>query len=45
MGIAILLVLLSKFCALFNIVPGGVLGGITVVLYGMIGLLGAKIWK
>jgi xanthine/uracil permease len=24
--------------------PGGVLGGITVVLYGMIGLLGAKIW-
>ena len=23
----------------------GVLGGITVVLYGMIGLLGAKIWK
>jgi xanthine/uracil permease len=26
-------------------IPGGVLGGITVVLYGMIGLLGAKIWK
>jgi xanthine/uracil permease len=26
-------------------VPGGVLGGITVVLYGMIGLLGAKIWN
>ena len=24
--------------------PGGVLGGITVILYGMIGLLGAKIW-
>src|SRR5919112_289177 len=24
---------------------GGVLGGITVVLYGMIGLLGAKIWR
>ncbi len=24
--------------------PGGVLGGITVVLYGMIGLVGAKIW-
>ena len=23
---------------------GGVLGGITLVLYGMIGLLGAKIW-
>ena len=25
-------------------IPGGVLGGITVVLYGMIGLLGAQIW-
>ena len=25
--------------------PGAVLGGICVVLYGMIGLLGAKIWK
>ncbi len=25
--------------------PGGVLGGILVVLFGMIGLLGAKIWK
>ena len=24
--------------------PGGVLGGITVILYGMIGLVGAKIW-
>jgi xanthine/uracil permease len=43
--IAILLGLVPKFGALINIVPGGVLGGITVVLYGMIGLLGAKIWK
>ena len=25
-------------------IPGGVLGGITLVLYGMVGLLGAKIW-
>lgn len=25
-------------------IPGGVLGGITVILYGMIGLLGAQIW-
>ena len=30
---------------MFSATPGGVLGGITVVLYGMIGLLGAKIWK
>jgi uracil-xanthine permease len=34
-----------KFGALVSATPGGVLGGITVVLYGMIGLLGAKIWK
>lgn len=34
-----------KFGAAISATPGGVLGGITVVLYGMIGLLGAKIWK
>ena len=34
-----------KFGAVVNAIPGGVLGGITVVLYGMIGLLGAKIWQ
>jgi uracil-xanthine permease len=34
-----------KFGAVVNAIPGGVLGGITVVLYGMIGLLGAKIWR
>ncbi len=43
--VAILLGLVPKFGALINATPGGVLGGITVVLYGMIGLLGAKIWK
>ncbi len=37
--------LCPKFGAVVNAIPGGVLGGITVVLYGMIGLLGAKIWK
>jgi uracil-xanthine permease len=42
--VAILLGLIPKFGALINATPGGVLGGITVVLYGMIGLLGAKIW-
>jgi uracil-xanthine permease len=40
--VAILLGLVPKFGALINIVPGGVLGGITVVLYGMIGLLGPR---
>lgn len=44
-AIAILFGLSPKFGALVSSVPGGVLGGITVVLYGMIGLLGAKIWK
>jgi uracil-xanthine permease len=43
--VAILLGLCPKFGAVVNAVPGGVLGGITVILYGMIGLLGAKIWK
>ncbi|GAA2579064.1 solute carrier family 23 protein [Actinomadura fulvescens] len=42
--VAILFGLCPKFGALVAETPGGVLGGITVVLYGMIGLLGAKIW-
>ena len=42
--VAIIFGLSPKFGALVSAVPGGVLGGITVVLYGMIGLLGAKIW-
>ncbi|HXA61449.1 MAG TPA: solute carrier family 23 protein [Streptosporangiaceae bacterium] len=42
--IAILFGLCPKFGQLVAATPGGVLGGITVVLYGMIGLLGAKIW-
>ena len=44
-GVAILFGLCPKFGALVAATPGGVLGGITVVLYGMIGLLGAKIWN
>nr|WP_179429982.1 solute carrier family 23 protein [Spelaeicoccus albus] len=43
--VAILFGLSPKFGALISATPGGVLGGITVVLYGMIGLLGAKIWR
>ncbi|TKJ27429.1 solute carrier family 23 protein [Blastococcus sp. CCUG 61487] len=43
--VAIALGLVPKFGEVINAIPGGVLGGITVVLYGMIGLLGAKIWK
>lgn len=44
-AVAILFGLSPKFGALVAATPGGVLGGITVILYGMIGLLGAKIWK
>jgi uracil-xanthine permease len=43
--VAIVVGLSPKFGALVAATPGGVLGGITVILYGMIGLLGAKIWK
>jgi uracil-xanthine permease len=42
---AILFGFSPKFGAVVSATPGGVLGGITVVLYGMIGLLGAKIWR
>ncbi|TMR10596.1 nitrate reductase [Nonomuraea turkmeniaca] len=42
--IAIFFGLVPKFGALVAATPGGVLGGVTVILYGMIGLLGAKIW-
>ena len=42
--VAIAFGLCPKFGAVIAATPGGVLGGITVVLYGMIGLLGAKIW-
>jgi uracil-xanthine permease len=43
--VAILFGFSPKFGQLVSSTPGAVLGGITVVLYGMIGLLGAKIWK
>ena len=43
--VALILGFCPKFGAIISGTPGGVLGGITVVLYGMIGLLGAKIWK
>jgi uracil-xanthine permease len=43
-SVAILLGLCPKFGVIVDALPGGVLGGITVVLYGMIGLIGAKIW-
>ncbi len=41
---AILLSLSPKFGAIINSVPPGVLGGITTGLYGLIGVIGIKIW-
>ncbi len=41
---AILLGFLPKFGALVNTIPSGVLGGVTTALYGLIGVIGVKIW-
>ncbi|MEV7633056.1 solute carrier family 23 protein [Microbacterium sp. NPDC089318] len=41
---AILLSMSPKFGAVINSVPAGVLGGITTALYGLIGVIGIKIW-
>ena len=41
---AIVLSLCPKFGAVLSATPAGVLGGVGVALYGMIGVLGAKIW-
>ena len=43
-GFALLLSLCPKFGALINTIPVGVLGGATTLLYGMIGMLGVRIW-
>lgn len=42
--VAIGLGLSPKVGALLNTIPPGVLGGVTVALYGLIGLIGVKIW-
>jgi len=41
---AIVLGLCPKFGAVISTIPAGVLGGATTVLYGMIAILGARIW-
>ena len=41
---AVLLALCPKFGAVLSATPAGVLGGVGVALYGMIGVLGARIW-
>jgi uracil-xanthine permease len=41
---AVLLSFSPKFTALLASIPPGVLGGATLVLYGLIGLIGVRIW-
>jgi uracil-xanthine permease len=41
---AIVLGFLPKVGALVNTIPPGVLGGVTTALYGLIGVIGVKIW-
>ncbi|WP_199255208.1 uracil-xanthine permease family protein [Mycolicibacterium mengxianglii] len=41
---AILLALCPKVGATISAVPPGVLGGATIVLYGLVGVLGVRIW-
>lgn len=42
--IALILSLLPKFGEIIATIPPGVLGGAATVLYGMIGMLGVRIW-
>jgi uracil-xanthine permease len=42
--VAILLAFSPKIGAVFNTIPPGVLGGVTTALYGLIGVIGIKIW-
>lgn len=42
--VAILLAFSPVVGAVFNSIPAGVLGGVTTALYGLIGIIGIKIW-
>ena len=42
---AIMLAFIPKFGALIFTIPAGVLGGACLVLYGLIGMLGVRIWQ
>ena len=42
--VAILLGLSPKIGAAIDTIPAGVLGGVTTALYGLIGIIGVKIW-
>ncbi|MFT4260755.1 uracil-xanthine permease family protein [Microbacterium sp.] len=42
--VAILLAFSPKVGFVFNTIPAGVIGGVTTALYGLIGVIGIKIW-
>lgn len=42
--VAILLAFSPVVGAVFNSIPAGVIGGVTTALYGLIGIIGVKIW-
>ena len=42
--VAIALAFLPKFGVLINTIPAGVAGGAGIVLYGMIAIVGARLW-
>ena len=43
-AVALLLSMVPKFGALVSVIPGGVLGGLATLLFGLIAILGARIW-
>ena len=43
-AVAIVLSLCPKVGAVISAIPPGVLGGATIVLYGLVGVLGVRIW-
>jgi xanthine/uracil permease len=43
-AVAIVLAMCPKVGATISAIPPGVLGGATVVLYGLVGILGIRIW-
>ena len=43
-AVAVLLGLSPKVGAVINTIPAGVLGGVTTALYGLIGIIGVRIW-
>ncbi len=43
-AVALLLSLVPKFGAMVSVIPQGILGGLSTLLFGLIAILGARIW-